>query len=147
MPAWKSCFLVDWRLPVKDHIANIGITLVVFFFWQFQYFLAIWFCFGFLGLCGPKPAYCRNWGVCRGGSVAVAVGVSDRWVLTEYRWHALCDKWHMTPICDTWQVTHDTLRFTPPPPNLSVSVCFCIGAIIRKQQEIQFLPYVRILSC
>ena len=33
---------MDWRLPVKDHIANIAITLDVFFsnfniFWQFDF--------------------------------------------------------------------------------------------------------------
>ena len=54
---------MDWRLLVKERIINIGIGL--------EFFLKITL---LLELC--KTAYCALWG--RGGSVAVAVGVSDR---------------------------------------------------------------------
>ena len=48
------------------------------------------------------------------GSVAVAVGVSDRWQVTGDRWHAKRDTWHMT--CEAW---HFYFFFSP----LSVSTC------------------------
>ena len=35
----------------------------------------------------------------RGGpvAVAVAVGISDMWQVTDDRWHLTCDTWHVTP--------------------------------------------------
>ena len=66
------------------------------------------------------------------GSVAVAVGVSDRW-------HSIGDTWHLTH--GMWHVTHDFFL-----PFLSVSSRFGIGATIRAHQEIQCLPYARLLG-
>ena len=37
-----------------------------------------------------------NGGVSRGRSVAVDVGVSDRWQVTCGRWHKTCDMLHVT---------------------------------------------------
>ena len=65
---------MDWRLLVKEGIANIAKK--TFFFWN----IAKSFSFHFLGssdLC--KPDYCATVGTLAGaGSVAVTVGVSDR---------------------------------------------------------------------
>ena len=59
---------MDWILLVKEHIANIGIPLEVFFF-AISMFLAFRNFFWFLGLC--KPSYCAG-----GGFTAVAVAVT-----------------------------------------------------------------------
>ena len=70
------------------------------------------------------------------GSVAVAVGVSDRWHVTHDKCNVKRDMWHLThgtPFCS----------FFP------FSVCFdrCgIRTTIPTRWEIQCLPYARILS-
>ena len=71
----KTCFLVDWRLLVKEHIANIGIPLDIFrivivfiifcvltFFWSF---VSCW-----------SSLLCIMGELAGGGSVALAVRVS-----------------------------------------------------------------------
>ena len=47
----------------------------------------------------------RQLGVIRRRSVAVALGVSDRWKVTCEMWHVTCDIWHVTH--DMWLETHD----------------------------------------
>ena len=37
VPSWKPCFSMDWRLLVKESIANIGIPLKIF--WVLGVFL------------------------------------------------------------------------------------------------------------
>ena len=64
-----------------------------------------------------------------GGSVAVAVGFSDRWQVK-------CDMWHLTPDASFFVVG----------PFLSVSVLFGIGATIRTRREIQCLPHAGFLG-
>ena len=74
-----------------------------------------------------------------GGSVAVAVGISDMWQVT-------CNTWHMTH--DMKHMTHETLHIFSIIFYLlimSVYICFGIGATIRTRQEIQYLLYFRIL--
>ena len=69
-----------------------------------------------------------------GGSVAVVVGVSERWKVTCDR-----DMWHMTP--DTWHMTRDICFFS------FLSVCFGIGATIRTDREVHCLRYAGFLLC
>ena len=60
-----------------------------------------------------------------GGSIAVAVGISDMWQVTCNMW-----MWQITFVNDTWLLTHYTfLGF------------LCIGATIGTHQEIQCLLY------
>ena len=72
-----------------------------------------------------------------GWSVAVAVGVSDRWHATRGTWHVHLthDIRHVT--ADTRHLNHDILLFA----FLFLSVPFGIGATIRTCQKIQSLPY------
>ena len=58
VPLQKHRFLVDWRLLVKEHIANIGITLASFFFKDLWGFFV-----RFLGQ--YKAYYCAEGGVSR----------------------------------------------------------------------------------
>ena len=58
-----------------------------------------------------------------GGSVAVAVSVSDRWKVKGERWHTKQYMWHVTHY--TWDVTRDTCHMTfffLPPVRLFLSV-------------------------
>ena len=57
--------------------------------------LGVWIYFyGFLGRC--KPAYCAKWEIAGGGSVAVAVGFSDKWRVTHDTWNVTNDIGHVT---------------------------------------------------
>ena len=57
-----------------------------------------------------KPAFC-SWGSKHvGGSVVVAVGVSDMLEVTGDTWYVTCDRWHVTR--DMWYLTHDTWNLT-----------------------------------
>ena len=89
----------SWRLLVKEYIANIGIPLDFSAFFPFQWFVAFWFSFWFLGVCIK--------GLAGEGSVAVADG---RWQVICDSWHATCDRWQVT--CDRWQVTDYTWQLT-----------------------------------
>ena len=59
-----------------------------------------------------------------GGSVAVAVGISDMWHVIGDRWHLTRDTWHLTP--DTWPITHDTWHRTPETWHLTPDNWFLI---------------------
>ena len=67
---------MDWRLLVEELIDNIGVPLD---FLPFHGFYDCWCCYFLLGLwvfANYPPVHSA--GVCRGESVAVAVGISDR---------------------------------------------------------------------
>ena len=136
VPSRKICFPMDWRLLVEEHIANIGIPLDHFGFLVLRIFLRFYFTLlSFLSLrasllyiIGELP-----WG----GSVAVAVGFSDRWQVSRKMWHLTPDRWHMTFIFILILIHFSFL---------SVSVCFGISATIRTRQELQCLPYAGFLK-
>ena len=99
--SWKLRFPVDWRLLVEERIAYIGILLdVLLFFGRFDNFLRS----DLIRVLGSlwTSLLCIVAELTGGGSVAVAVGVSDRWQVT-------LDTWQVTH--DTWHVTHDILSF------------------------------------
>ena len=103
VPLLKICFLVDWRLLVKEHIANIGIPLDIFRFMLFLLFR--FFCFNFglqtIVMCGLEE-------LAGGVSVDVAIGISDRWHVTCDRWQVRRNRWPVT--LNTWSMTHDMWR-------------------------------------
>ena len=77
VPLLKIRFPVDWRLLVEERIAKFGITIEVLrvfvvsmIFWVLKCFLI----FGSL----QTTLLCIMGELAGGGSVAVAVGVSDR---------------------------------------------------------------------
>ena len=71
----KTRFPVDWRLLFEERIANIGIPLDVFgFFCRFDDFCA----YKFVWVSGSLQTSPIVGELAGGGSVAVAVGVSDR---------------------------------------------------------------------
>ena len=73
----NSDFLVDWILLIKEHFANIGITLDTFCFLLFFIdFLSFDTLLGFWVFANQPVVH--NGGFNRGRSVAVAFGVSDR---------------------------------------------------------------------
>ena len=76
LPSWKTCFLVDWRLLVEERIANIGISQDIFGFLRFNFFLRLDIFWAFWSL--QTSLLCIMVEVAGGGSVAVAIGVSDR---------------------------------------------------------------------
>ena len=55
------------------------------------------------------------WELARGGSAAVALGISDRWQVTLEKRHMTHEMWQV--ICDTWNVTwpHPTQNVGPSP--------------------------------
>ena len=60
-----------------------------------------------------------------GGSLTVAVSVSDRWQVTRNTWHVTHETWHLTPakwhvICDTWHQTCTNTRNTVIPPGVLI---------------------------
>ena len=67
VPVWKLHFLVDWRLLIYAHFPNIGILLVIFAT-----------LFKFFGGFFANPPTVQSGGVCGGGSMAAAIGASDR---------------------------------------------------------------------
>ena len=69
-----------------------------------------------------------------GGTVAVAVGVSDTWQVTGDTQHVTHDTWNVTS--KTWHVTHNLFFFF-----FSVLVRFGIGATIRTRRENLCLLY------
>ena len=93
---------VSLRLLVTECIANIGIPLEIFGFWQFQWFFMFKIVWVLWSL--QTSLLCIVGVLERGGSVSVAVGVSDRWQVTGDR---------LQVIVDRWQVTHDTWHKTP----------------------------------
>lgn len=71
---------LDWKLLVKEHIDNIG---------RFDdFFVLKSFSFVFWAL--QSSLLYSGW-VSRGGSMAVAVSVSDRWHVTSKKWQVTCD--------------------------------------------------------
>ena len=72
---WKPSFPVDWRLRVKEHITHFGKPLYIFFYFSII-FLRFKF-FSRIGVFANKP-FVDSGELAGGGSVAVAVGVSDR---------------------------------------------------------------------
>ena len=103
-------------------------------FWVLGFLAFQWFNFqnwfwGFRSL--QTSLLCITVELAVGGSVTVAVDVSDRWQVTRNMGHLTCDTWHRT--CDPWHMTCDTWHSSP---FHSVSVCFGIGATIRTHQNI-----------
>ena len=72
----KTCFPVDWRLLVKEHIANIGILLDILCFGCFDDFLCfdIFWVFGSL----QTSLLCIMGELAGGGFLDMAVGVIVR---------------------------------------------------------------------
>ena len=70
VPLRKPRFPVDWRLLVKESIANICIPLEIFGFLQFDFCLVLWSL--------QTSLLCMMGELAGVGYVAVAVGVSDR---------------------------------------------------------------------
>ena len=93
-PHLETPLPVDWRLLVKERIANIGIPLDISEFLPIRWYFAFWqffLVFGSLQI----SLLCIVWELNRGLSVAVAVGVSDRWQLTCDTQYAIRDMWHL----------------------------------------------------
>ena len=120
VPSQKTHFPVDWRPLVEGRIANIGIPPHNFSF----SFLFQWL-FGFGFFSSLFLLHTSLGELAGGGSVAVAVGVSDIWQVMRNMWHVRCY---------TWNVTHDYIFFPSH---------FGTGATIRTRQEIQCLPHAR----
>ena len=131
VPIARNCQLrpngLSWRLLVNEYIANIGILLDLF---RFSVSRTFWF-LKFYEVCGclQTSLLCLVVELAGGGSVAVAVGVSDR------RQDATCDMCHVTH-----DMTTDNLCLGEG-PFLSFSVRFGMGATIRAHQKIHCLPY------
>ena len=74
------------------------------------------------------------------GSVAVAVGVSDRWQVTHDTQHMTHDMWHVT--YNTWNTHIFMVFYRSPPvrfcPFLSISVCFSLFLSIF----VSFCPFL-----
>ena len=94
-------FRVSWRLLVEGYIANIGLQWhnfmfcsVLLIFWVFQLFRVL----------GASLLWARLLWImgelAGGGSVAVAVGVSERWHMTRDTPRMTHDTWHRHQICD-----------------------------------------------
>ena len=101
---------MGWRSLVKGYITNIFISLGVFGFLLFRWFFAFRFFWGFWVYANQPTELCTIGELPRGGSVAVAVGESDRCHATPDLWQDTCDTWHVTT--DTWHVTTDTWHLT-----------------------------------
>ena len=71
VPSQKTCFPVDWRILVKERIANIGILIEIVFLCRFDDFL----CFDIFLRCWvfATSLLCIMWELARGGLVAVGV--------------------------------------------------------------------------
>ena len=81
---------MDWRLLIKDFCG----------FLQFQWFFSLNFCVVFGSL--QTSLLCIMGESAGEGSVAVAVGVSDRWHVTHDKCNVKRDMWHLThgtPFC------------------------------------------------
>ena len=68
---------MDWRLTVKEHIANIGIPLDFFFSFSVSMNLCVYNFFLFFGSLRTR-LLCLLGEIAEEGSVAVAVAVSER---------------------------------------------------------------------
>ena len=114
----KPHSLVDWKLLIEEHIDNIGIPLIVFWFFAVSMTFCVLNCFRVFGSLRTS-LLCLREKLAGGGSSAVAVAISMRWQVTvgrwnvtrdlwnrtHYMWHVTTDAWHVTP--DAWNVTHD----------------------------------------
>ena len=88
----------------SKRFAHIGIPLEAFGFLQFWRFLR----FGIFQVLVSlwTLLLCITGELAGQGSVAVAVGISDRWQVTRSKRHMTNDTWHVTP--DIWHVNHET---------------------------------------
>ena len=96
---------------------------------------------------------CVVWELAAGGSVVVAVGVSNMWQMTRDIWHITHDTWHLTPdtwhlspdtwhvTCDTWHLKPDTWHLTPDTWHMTHDIWhvttffyffFCIAADVER---------------
>ena len=91
-PSWKTCFPMDLRLLIYEHIANLGIPLDIYVFLLFNDFLG-WFFFAF-GVFVNQPTL-HNGGV-------------SRWKVCGC---GCCCSWQVT--VDTQQMTHNAWNMTP----------------------------------
>ena len=106
----KTSFPVDWKLLVKEHIANIGIPKD-FFFLDTMIIGNLKICHF---LCLQTSLLCIMGELAGGGSMAKAIDIRDMW-------HMTCDHYR-------WQMTHDMSG--------SVYFFFCIGATICTCKEL-----------
>ena len=97
----KPCFPVDWRLLVKELIANIGIPLDLFGFWLFQWFVCSFNIF-FLVLRSLQTSLLCIIGKLAGEGLRL-------WLLAL----VTSNTWHLTP--NTWCLTDEFVAF-----------CFCL---------------------
>ena len=106
VPLRKTNIPVDWRLLVKEFIANIGLPL------DFFRLLLLWNCLNFFRVfCSLGISLlCILRELAGGGSAAVAFGFSDSWQVTGDEWQVTHDTWHLAPV--TWHVTFDSWHVT-----------------------------------
>ena len=118
----KIHFPVHWRLLVEECIGNIGSSLDdLFRFCSFYDFFSFWIFWVIWSLQTSLLTLCIIGEFAKGGFVAVAVSVSDRWqvtcnrqLMTHDTWHVTCDIWH--PTCNTclWKKEkYNFVRFGP----------------------------------
>ena len=77
------------------------------------------------------------------GSVAVTVGVIDRWQVTSDTRHTTYDMWQLTP--DTWKMTHDFFSFflfLPFCPFYFVLVSVLPSAYVKRFSVSRFQDFV-----
>ena len=110
---------------VKEYITIIGIPLEIF--GRFDEFLV-------LNFFSSRVFGCILGELEGGGSVTVAVVISNHWEVTGNTQHVTNDTWHMPH--NMWQVTHDNFVY-----NFTLlSLCFCRFsnvASIRTHQDTQ----------
>ena len=142
----KPLFWSSTKVLVTSHIANFPLQWHHFFLSFYDFFLRFSTFLVFWSYPTVDQPTVDNGGVRRGGSVAVAVIVCDKW-------HVTCDIWHMTH--DKWHVTHDTWFFyffyeiakkkttkcVKVPKSVKKRGYYSIGGTIRIVREIKCLPY------
>ena len=112
-----------------------SVSRIFFSFWPFLWFVVSWV-FGCLGT--SLPCIMGGGRLAGGGSAAVAVGVSDRWQVTDETRHMTQDTWRLKH--NMWHVTHHRFFYYFFFFSESASVCFGFGATIWTCREIQCLP-------